>query len=693
MKEFYITDKDGNYIEDIDEAINNSLEEIKNFYQFCKVRTFKYKITAKYDYKKRTKEEVKITKIFFYTDYIINNAIYDYGDFKQRLDYEKELYESYVYDFEFLGLRSILISIEPIKASIGSYIELPPDLKNSKSILIIRNSKYNCLQLTITAWLHPAIKNFYQFCKLRTFKYKITAKYDHKKRTKEEVKTTKIFFNTDYIINNAIYDYGDFKQRLDYEKELYESYVYDFEFLGLRSILISIEPIKASIGSYIELPPDLKNSKSILIIRNSKYNCLQLTITAWLHPAMDYATRESKNQNKLIAPRQQHEDDFGYKLRIQKLYNINIWIYKPCGDGKVELLKQVDDFDKDRKDDRILVGKKAREEHCALIKNIETLLDRPNKNNIKYYHCDRCKYLFNSQIKYDNLICSHSCKPEIVCPKKKHITFLNEHKRQNTKKNIITADIECCIVEVASNDYKYVKAERIPISIGYIWQGSFKYYFDLDCIKRFARDLLEIETETNFKLNKPMIFNKEDELYHETNNTCHICSKTCINEVRDHCHETDNYRGPACRMCNLRYKQQNFIPVIFHNGSGYEFNLLYIELFKQKNDKRKVDNLQLAAGKSKMFSIVCLKFLDSYIFLAMPLDQMAMIYHYKTKTLYSYEYFGLDSLGTTTKSYSDVIANLNIEDFKTSLSKKLPTQEEVDNFNKDNSLKTGKDQL
>ena len=30
MKKFYITDKAGNFIEDIDEAIINSLEEIKN---------------------------------------------------------------------------------------------------------------------------------------------------------------------------------------------------------------------------------------------------------------------------------------------------------------------------------------------------------------------------------------------------------------------------------------------------------------------------------------------------------------------------------------------------------------------------------------------------------------------------------------------------------------------------------------
>ena len=80
MKEFYITDKAGNYIEGIDEAINNSLEEIKNCYQFRKIKSFKYKITAECEYKRRTKEEVKIAKIFFNTDYFINKAIYDYGD-------------------------------------------------------------------------------------------------------------------------------------------------------------------------------------------------------------------------------------------------------------------------------------------------------------------------------------------------------------------------------------------------------------------------------------------------------------------------------------------------------------------------------------------------------------------------------------------------------------------------------------
>ena len=63
---------------------------------------------------------------------------------------------------------------------------------------------------------------------------------------------------------------------------------------------------------------------------------------------------------------------------------------------------------------------------------------------------------------------------------------------------------------------------------------------------------------------------------------------------------------------------------------------------------------------------------------------MAKIYGCKTKTLYPYEYFGLDD-------YQEAIGNLKIEDFKSSLHNKLPTQEGVDNFNNENSNKTGKD--
>ena len=95
MKEFYISDKAGNNIEDIDEATNNSLE-IKNRYQFRKVKSFKFKITAKCEYKKRTEEEVETTKKFFNTDYIINNAICENGDFTQWINFEKNTIRGWI---------------------------------------------------------------------------------------------------------------------------------------------------------------------------------------------------------------------------------------------------------------------------------------------------------------------------------------------------------------------------------------------------------------------------------------------------------------------------------------------------------------------------------------------------------------------------------------------------------------------
>ena len=94
--------------------------------------------------------------------------------------------------------------------------------------------------------------------------------------------------------------------------EIHDSYGYDCEFFKVRSIQLKIEPTKACFGNYIDLTPDFKNSKLILNTRNYKYYCLQLSIAALLHFAIDKATRDSKYVNDLIVPRQQHVGDFAY---------------------------------------------------------------------------------------------------------------------------------------------------------------------------------------------------------------------------------------------------------------------------------------------------------------------------------------------------------------------------------------------
>ena len=71
--------------------------------------------------------------------------------------------------------------------------------------------------------------------------------------------------------------------------------------------------------------------------------------------------------------------------------------------------------------------------------------------------------------------------------------------------------------------------------------------------------------------------------------------------------------------------------------------------------------------------------------MTMSLDEIANVYQVKSKTLYLYEYFKDEN------SYNNILCNLSIENFRSSLTAKLPTQADVDNFNNSNSMKTGKE--
>ena len=52
-------------------------------------------------------------------------------------------------------------------------------------------------------------------------------------------------------------------------------------------------------------------------------------------------------------------------------------------------------------------------------------------------------------------------------------------------------------------------------------------------------------------------------------------------KVKDHCHYTGKYRGAAHYICNLRYKTPKEIPVVFHNGSTYDYHLIIKELAEE----------------------------------------------------------------------------------------------------------------
>ncbi|XP_071632794.1 uncharacterized protein [Temnothorax longispinosus] len=118
---------------------------------------------------------------------------------------------------------------------------------------------------------------------------------------------------------------------------------------------------------------------------------------------------------------------------------------------------------------------------------------------------------------------------------------------------------------------------------------------------------------------------------------CHICEKPFApdnNRVRDHCHLTGRYRGPAHSTCNLNYKDSHFIPVIFHNLSGYDAHFIIKEIavaFEGSDvlpiTKEKyisfTKHVKDTAERSDSRSDIKLEFIDSYKFLSASLAKLA----------------------------------------------------------------------
>ena len=108
-------------------------------------------------------------------------------------------------------------------------------------------------------------------------------------------------------------------------------------------------------------------------------------------------------------------------------------------------------------------------------------------------------------------------------------------------------------------------------------------------------------------------------------------------KVRDHCHHTGLYRGPAHSLCNLRYKIPSYIPVVFHNLSRYDAHLFIRELGAHTSDmevitKNKEDYISFSIkvpvdsyidknGEEK-YKLTELRCIDSFEFMPSSLDSL-----------------------------------------------------------------------
>ena len=90
------------------------------------------------------------------------------------------------------------------------------------------------------------------------------------------------------------------------------------------------------------------------------------------------------------------------------------------------------------------------------------------------------------------------------------------------------------------------------------------------------------------KIEKKMnLLTKEQQKSYENARICYICKEKFENKylkdekyckVGDHCHYRCEYRGAVHRICNLKYSIPKKIPIVFHNGSNYDYHFIMKEL-------------------------------------------------------------------------------------------------------------------
>ena len=82
-----------------------------------------------------------------------------------------------------------------------------------------------------------------------------------------------------------------------------------------------------------------------------------------------------------------------------------------------------------------------------------------------------------------------------------------------------------------------------------------------------------MNTKNHIKNEKKSIYVKKFEGEHAKNKK--------YRKVRDPCHYTGKYRGAAYSICNLKHSVPKEVPIVFHNGSNYDYHFIIKELAEE----------------------------------------------------------------------------------------------------------------
>ena len=480
-----------------------------------------------------------------------------------------------------------------------------------------------------------------------------------------EVITLKTAFNSKPEVNLEGNDVDDlYNTMADRVLEAMATFQRDGSNWTFKSIIcleihtVVYEPLKGN--SYIPLPPKLAQKKAIINMKNEDDKCFTWSVLRALNPREEHAERIDKDLNKkedslnmtgIVYPVQLNAIDkferqnptisinvFGYE---ESIYPLRV---SKCGDREVVNLLLISDEEK---------------QHYCLIKSMSRLLSsQTSKRNGVQYYCMRCLNPFHSQESLDKHLEYCNAYEAVKIEMSGGTLKFKNYNRSMRVPFIVYADFESFIKPIDTckpnpkNSYTKQYQKHTPSSFSYyikcfddeVYSPKLVTYTantDNEDVAHIFVNMLEEDVKSIYKrFGKPkkMIFGTKEREEFDGATECWIChGELGLGRVRDHCYLTGIYRGAAHNKCNLQYRRPKFIPVVFHNLSGYDSHLFIKNLGVTEGNINCIPNNEetyisfskdIVVGEytNKNGKIVDIKqqlrFIDSFKFVASSLDKL-----------------------------------------------------------------------
>ena len=425
-------------------------------------------------------------------------------------------------------------------------------------------------------------------------------------------------------------------------------------------------------GSYIDLPPFLKNKKAIINMQNQDEKCFLWSVLRALNPKDKNAERIDSDlkskQNTLNMEGIRYPVNFrdidrfesqnpnisisvlGYNEKNKTVYPLKTSKYTRCEHDIVLLLIKGWKIDDN--------GEEKKNSHYVLVKNKSALLAAQINNHKGTRHiCLNCFCSFKTpeaSEKHADYCYNNECIKTIMPEPGTYLSFENFLHSEKVP-FVVYSDFEALNKKIntcepdPNKSYTKKQQKHEPISFSYyikcfdnnVCEPILRSYTkekeeDEDAVDVFIKWLEDDVKEIANIKTKKIIFTEEDEKQFNKSKECWICKEPFKDgKVRDHCHYTGRYRGPACNSCNLKYRKPNFIPVFFHNLSGYDSHL-FIKKLGSTDERETIEcipnneekyisitkNKIVGKTKNKKPRFFKIRFLDSLKFMGASIETL-----------------------------------------------------------------------